>query len=222
MNKFLSTSLLLMLLVTAATLFLTQSKPPAEPTETVSGKAEIGGTFTLTDANGTTVSDAQFRGKNMLVFFGFTHCPDVCPLTLATYTQALELMGSDVENIAPIFISVDPKRDTAERLKEYLSNFDSRIIALTGTPEQIKDVAKLYKAFYSEVPNEEKKEDVDHSKMDHSKMQHHGDTHAEDNYMVDHSSFIYLMDVNGEYVTHFPHTIAPDELAKQVSESIKK
>lgn len=221
MNKFLTFAVVLMLALTTISVFATKENANTLPTDSSSGKAAIGGAFTLTDSNGKSISDKDFRGKYMLVFFGFTHCPDVCPLTMATLTKTLELLGDKADSFAPVFISVDPKRDTSERMKEYLSNFDSRIVGLTGSMNDIKDVASLYKAFYSEVP--EKKADDAHA--DHTKhaehMDHSAHAAASDNYMVDHSSFIYLMSKEGEYITHFPHTIAPEELAKKLSESAK-
>jgi protein SCO1/2 len=173
----------------------------AKPTEGGSGKAAIGGHFSLTDQHGKTVTDTQFRGKPMLVFFGFTHCPDICPLTVGNFSALLESMGKDGAALAAIFISVDPRRDTPEVLKSYFANFDSRIIALTGSYEQIDQAASAYKAYYDASPDEKA-------------MQHGGE------YMVNHSGYIYLMDKNGEYVRHFNYDASPADLAKAVGEML--
>ena len=194
MNKFLSIILILMLLVTSVALFATRQNSSTSAPEISTGKAAIGGAFILTDQHGQRRSDNEFRGKTMMVFFGFTHCPDVCPLAMATYTTTLQALGDKAANLAPIFITIDPERDTPERMKDYLSNFDARIIGLTGTDMQIKDAAALYKTY-------------------HSGPDHQG--------MMDHSALIYIMDKNGEYLKHFPHTVAPDELTKALQEVIQ-
>ncbi len=192
MNKFLSVTLLLMLVITGISLLATRESTPSLPADSASGKASIGGAFTLIDRNGNSISDSEFRGKIMMVFFGFTHCPDVCPLTLATYTSTLELLGDKASLVAPVFITIDPARDTPERLKEFLANFDPRIIGLTGTEAQIKDVAALYKTYYSE----------------------------EQGGMMNHSALIYIMGKDGAYIEHFPHTIAPEKLTKALLEVV--
>lgn len=185
-----------MVMITSVALFATRNNETALPSDSGTGRAEIGGAFILTDQNGNRVSDEQFRGKYMLVFFGFTHCPDICPVAMATYTAMLPMLADNADKIAPIFITIDAKNDTPEQLKSYLSNFDPRIIGLTGSERQIADVAALYKTYYAES------------------HQGHG--------MMDHSSLIYLMDKNGDYITHFPHTIAPETLAEAINEQMKK
>ena len=105
-----------------------------------SGTPSIGGAFTLVDHNGKTVSEKDFLGRHMLVFFGYTNCPDVCPLTLNTMTEVLDKMGSDADKIRPVFVSVDPRRDTPAVVKEYLSNFHKSFIGLTGTAAQAPSV----------------------------------------------------------------------------------
>jgi len=194
MNKFLTIVLALMIVVTSFALFATRQNTQPVPEEISTGKANIGGAFILTDQNGERRSDDEFRGKYMMLFFGFTHCPDVCPLALATYTSTLQALGDKASGIVPIFITVDPARDTPSRIKEYLANFDSRIIGLTGTDTQIKDVAALYKTYHSEPDKDG---------------------------MMDHSALIYIMDKNGEYIKHFPHTVSPDELTKALQEVVQ-
>lgn len=149
------------------------------------GEAAIGGAFTLTDSNGKTVKDTDFRGKYMLVYFGFTHCPDICPTTLLMMTNALEQLGRDGKNIVPIFVTLDPERDTQAAVGAYVKNFSPDLIGLTGTKEQITKVADTYKVYFSKVKSED------------SAM----------GYMIDHSGFIYLMDKDGKYVAHYTHTM---------------
>ena len=143
-----------------------------------SAVAGIGGPFTLTDGNGKQVTDQDFRGKYMLVFFGFTFCPDICPTTLNTVSDALDRLGPKADKIAPLFITVDPKRDTPAVVKQYAAAFGPRIVGLTGTPEQIKAVAKAYRVYYAE----------------HRTGEGPGD------YSMDHSSVMYLMGPDGTFV----------------------
>lgn len=171
---------------------------PAVKTETT-GQALIGGAFTLTDQQGRAVTEEQLKGQHALVFFGFTHCPDICPTALATITQTLQSMGEAGDKVTPVFITVDPKRDTVERLKEYMADFHPRIIALTGTEEQVDGASKAYKVYHQTV----------------------GDT-AGDDYMVNHSGFIYLMDPEGRYLTHFAYNVGPAELAEKLNQAMQE
>ena len=161
--------------------------------QTVSGKALVGGPFSLTDSSGKHVTDKDFRGRNMLVFFGFTSCPDICPASLQLMSTVLDKLGPKADRITPIFITIDPERDTAPKLNEYVKHFSSRIVGLTGTPEEIAAAAKAYRVYYNKVPNKAVPGD----------------------YTMDHTGIIYLMDVNGDYVTHFtPATPVDDMTAK--------
>ncbi len=162
------------------------------------GEATIGGSFTLTDQDNHQVNDGQFRGKYMLVFFGFTNCPDICPVGLAVLTDVMEQLGDDAKKVQPIFISIDPERDTPERLKEFLANFDPSIIGLTGTPEQIKAVESAYKVYASKLENED----------------------MPGGYNVDHSGFMYLMDKNAKYVKHFTYNAEATKMASDIKASI--
>lgn len=191
MNKFLTLAIILMLLITSVSLLATKETVSQLPPDSSTGKAAIGGGFTLTDANGKSVTDTQFRGKHMLVFFGFTRCPMICPTTMATVSRVMELLGAKADQIVPVFITVDVAHDTPKQIKEFLSSFDSRIVGLTGTEEQIKKVADEYKAYYAE---------------------HEG--------MMDHSTLIYWMDGNGEYISHFSYDAEPEVIAKAVSEKL--
>ena len=159
-----------------------------------SGTAAIGGPFTLTDASGKTVTDADFRGRYMLVFFGFTNCPDICPAGLQLIAAAMGKLGDKADKLAPIFVSVDPARDTPEKLASYVKNFDDRMIGLTGTPEQIADIAKVYRVFYEKAPNES----------------------APGDYGMNHTSIIYLMGPDGKYVSHFTPMTGLDEMVEKL------
>jgi protein SCO1/2 len=162
-----------------------------------SGKALIGGPFTLTDQTGRTVSDRDFRGKYMLVSFGYTYCPNVCPAELNVMSEALNKLGSDGRNIVPIFITIDPARDTVEQMANYMPSFHPRMVGLTGTEEQIKQAASAYRVFYSKADGDK----------------------AGDGYLMDHSTFMYLMNPAGEYVTHFGYGISADDLAARLAEA---
>jgi protein SCO1 len=141
--------------------------------------AAIGGPFRLIDQNGEPFSDQDLKGKSFLVFFGFTHCPDVCPTTLFDISEIMRNLGSDADRTAAVFITVDPERDTPAALKEYLSSFDPHVRALSGDPADIAAVAKAYRVYYRKVPLEG------------------GD------YTMDHTAIVYLMDKEGRFVSPF-------------------
>src|ERR1700680_3247140 len=151
--------------------------------------AAVGGPFRLLDQDGRQRTDADFRGKPFLVFFGFTHCPDICPTALFEMSEVLRRLGPDAEKTAVLFISVDPERDTAEKLKEYLSSFHPRIVGLTGSLQEIADVEKAYRVYAKKVPLEG------------------GD------YTMDHSPIAYLMDKDGRFVAPFNLKRTADESA---------
>ena len=161
----------------------------------VSGKALVGGPFSLTDSTGKRVTDQDYRGRDMLVFFGFTSCPDICPAGLQLISAALDKLGPGADRITPIFITIDPERDTPEKLAAYVKNFDPRLVGLTGTPDEIAAVAKAYRVYYKKVPNKDVPSD----------------------YSMDHTGFIYLMDANGDYITHFTPTTPVDEMTSKLA-----
>ena len=167
------------------------SSRPEQPAMVVSGKAEVGGPFTLTAHTGEQVSDETFRGKYMLVAFGFTHCPDLCPAELQVMSAALDTMGPEAERIQPLFITIDPERDTADHLSEYVAQFHPRLIGLTGTPEEIAAVARAYHVWYEKVEDDERPGE----------------------YVMDHTSIIYLMSPDGEFVQHFSYGASPQALS---------
>jgi protein SCO1/2 len=154
------------------------------------GRGSVGGPFTLTDQNGKPRSDSEFRGKLMIVYFGYSYCPDVCPTDLMAITQALDALGPAAEGIQPIFITIDPERDT-RLLADYVSAFHRSLIGLTGSAEEIRRVANLYKAFYAKVQGERS-----------------GD------YSIDHTGVIYLMGRKGEYLGFMPPQTNPDRLTE--------
>jgi len=163
-----------------------------------SGKALIGGPFSLVDQNGTRVTEKDFRDRHMLVFFGFTSCPDICPAGLQLVAAALDKLGDKADRIVPVFISVDPERDTPEKLGEYVQNFDTRFVGLTGTPEEIAKAAKAYRVYYKKVPNAD----------------------LPDDYAIDHTAIFYLMDPKGEFVTHFTPTTPLEEMAARLDKAL--
>jgi len=153
----------------------------------------IGGPFSLTDQDGKKRSDAEFRGKIMLVYFGYTDCPDVCPLTLQNMGAALNSLGDKGQSIVPIFITVDPERDTVAKMKEYAARFSPRLVALTGAPDDVAAAAKAYRVYYAK--------------------------HEESGggYSIDHTSLIYLMDRDGRYLTHFSPDVSPQDMAAGIA-----
>ena len=160
-------------------------------------RSGFGGPFVLTASDGQMVTERTFRGRYMLVYFGYTHCPDICPTTLMTVSEVLKKLGPLADKIQPIFISIDPERDTPQVMGEYVQSFDPRIVGLTGSRSEIAAVAKQYRVFYKKAPVENSSD-----------------------YLMEHSAYIYLMDPDGRYVTLFSHdqTGAPDQMAARLRE----
>lgn len=171
--------------------------PPGQAPQQSTGRALIGGPFTLTDHTGRRVTEKDFAGKPMLVFFGFTHCPDICPSGLQVLAAALDQLGPKAEQLSAVFITLDPERDTPEVMREYVKSFGPHIMGLTGTADEAAAAAKAYRVYAKKTPPDEA-----------------------GNYSVDHSSFMYLMDAKGEFVKHFPHTVSPDELAQGLATAL--
>lgn len=156
---------------------------------------QIGGPFTLVDQAGRTVTDADYHGRMMLVFFGYTFCPDVCPTSLATVAQAYEnLTAEERTQVVPIFVTIDPQRDTPARMAEYVANFSPALVGLTGSPEQVAAAAGAYHVYV-----------------------HKGEGSATD-YTVDHSAVLYLMDKQGRFVGHFD----PSATAEQITGDLRR
>lgn len=164
----------------------------------VVGQALVGGPFTLTDHTGKTVTDRDFRGKHMLVFFGFTFCPDVCPTALQVVAAALDKLGPKADRIVPLFITIDPERDTPQQMAQYVRSFSPRLIGLTGTQAEIDTVLKEYRVYAQKVP----------------------DPKSSAGYTMDHSAIIYVMGVDGAYRTHFTHTTDADAMAERLAKML--
>jgi protein SCO1/2 len=155
----------------------------------VTQPSSVGGPFTMVDQNGKTVTDADFRGEPFLVFFGFTHCPDICPTTLYEMSEVMKRLGPDANKTRALFVSVDPGRDTPEKLKQYLSSFDPRVVGLTGSEAQVDAIKKAYRVYSKKIPLKD------------------GD------YTMDHTAVVYLMDKQGRFVAPFNLARSADEAA---------
>jgi len=158
------------------------------------GQALVGGPFTLTDQTGKRVTDKDFRGRYLLVFFGFTNCPDVCPSALQVMAAALDKLGPKGQKITPVFITVDPERDTPAQLATYLKSFHPRLVGLTGTPAEIEAVTKAYRVYVKKV----------------------ADPKSSAGYSFDHSAIIYLMGPDGAYLAHFTHASNVEAMAERL------
>ncbi|MDX2144334.1 MAG: SCO family protein [Rhodospirillaceae bacterium] len=169
----------------------------ASEVNTVSGAAAIGGAFEMIDQKGQSVTSETLKGRHLLVYFGFTHCPDICPISLQTMTQAMEILGPIGDAVTPLFFTVDAERDTPPVMADYVANFHPRFVALTGTPDQVRKAADVYRVYFQkakeEVPGE---------------------------YMMEHSGFIYFMDREGRYVTHFRAETTPEQIAARVRQEL--
>jgi protein SCO1/2 len=161
------------------------------PQPVVSAPVAIGGPFALTDMNGRAVTDQTFRGRWLLVFFGYTHCPDACPLAITEIADALDRLGPLAAQVQPLFISIDPERDTPAELRAFFDSFDPRVLALSGTPAQVAAAARAYRVYYAR----------------------HGDGPE---YSVDHSTLLYVMDPAGRYVAHFTHESGGEAVARRL------
>jgi protein SCO1/2 len=171
-------------------LLLTLNPGPA-PIES-SGKALIGGPFELIDQTGKTVTDRDFADRYKLIFFGFTHCPDICPAELQVMTAALESLGDKADKVVPIFITLDPERDTPAVMGDYVKNFSPRLVGLTGSADAVAVAAKAYRVVYSKIEA----------------------TGSANGYSLDHSALVYLMGPDGGYLAHFAYGTGADAMAE--------
>lgn len=162
----------------------------------VTGKALIGGPFELVDQDGQTRTEKDFLGQNLLIYFGYTFCPDVCPTELAKIAAAVDFLPADA-NVTPVFITIDPERDGVAEVKAYAEAFHPRTVGLTGTLEQVRTAAKAYRVYFAK-----------------------SDASDSTEYLMDHSSIIYFMDTSGEYVAHFTLESTPAEIAARVREAL--
>lgn len=172
---------------------------PPEPGSKAEGEALVKAEFTLATAGNKPVTAKSLRGKYLLVFFGFTHCPDICPTTLLLVNNTLSQMGDAGSKVTPVFISVDPERDTPDIAATYAKNFGKNVLGLSGTPEQVKAAADNFKVFYSKVE----------------------DKGSALGYVVDHSGFLYLIGPDGNYLAHFAHNASEQELKKGILEHVR-
>jgi cytochrome oxidase Cu insertion factor (SCO1/SenC/PrrC family) len=169
------------------------ARSPAEVMDILMWNREpVGGPFELTDHTGHVRTQRDFRGQLMLVYFGFTYCPDICPTDLQAIGLALDKLGNDAARVQPLFVTVDPERDTAEHLAEYVKLFHPRLIGLTGSLDSIRKAADAYKVYFAKVPISKEAND----------------------YTVDHTAYIYLMDRDGNYLGFFPPGTSADRMAE--------
>lgn len=176
------------------------AEAPRQAGVRISGEANIGGPFTLVDQTGATVTEADFRGKAMLIYFGYTYCPDICPFSLQVMAAALDQMEPEErERIQPVLITVDPERDTVEQLAQYVTSpaFPEGLIGLTGTEDQIAEVTSAYRVVYRRAGEG-------------------------DDYLMDHSSIVYLMDSEGEFVDVFTHGTDPAAMASRLQDFLEE
>jgi protein SCO1/2 len=164
------------------------------------GKADIGGEFTLIDQDGQPFGSEQLKGKPSLIYFGFTFCPDICPTSLQKLTSVMDTLDRYKIDVTPVFITIDPQRDTSASLKVYLAHFHKKFMGLTGSPEAIKKVADEFKVYYAIAP---------------------GSDPQQADYLLDHTSLVYLMDKNGEYLAHFHLESSPEEIVEYIRINLK-
>lgn len=167
------------------------------PTAEQNSRALIGGPFSLTNHLNQPVTDKDFLGKYMMVYFGYTYCPDICPMDLQIMTDALEMLDPSIlEQITPVFVSVDPERDTVEIMAEYIEYFHEDLIGLTGTVEQVEAAKSEYRVYASKADDTE-------------------------DYIVDHTAYTYLMDKDGYLLNHFNHAEDPERMAAKITSLIQ-
>ena len=166
---------------------------------TVSGVALIGGPFEMENQNGIKVTEKDFAGKPLLIFFGYTYCPDVCPTELQIMSATLDQLGDQAKDVQPVFVTIDPERDTPAVLKSYLESFGPRWTGLTGTPEQVRVITRAWHVFYEKRDNKDAPKD----------------------YLMDHSSFIFLMGPDGKFIKHFNYTTDAKGFGEELLQALK-
>lgn len=177
---------------------LKSSNSPILGDVTVTGKPSVGGPFSLIDHTGKHVTDKDYLGRYMLVFFGYTNCPDVCPAGLQVMSAALDKLGKHADEIVPIFITLDPARDTPEKLATYVKAFSPRLIGLTGSESDITATAKAYRVYFQKVPDDKDPK----------------------SYTIDHSAIFYLMGKDGKLLAPIPHTNDVEQLAASLDRAL--
>ncbi len=195
MAKWIWIGLIVIVVAIAAWVFVPMPTNHTQPT----GQALIGGPFSLENQDGKPVTNKDFRGEYMLIYFGYTYCPDICPVDLQTMSTALDLLDEGtLARIQPIFITIDPERDTPEVMGEYISHFHPRLIGLTGTEAEINQAARAYRVYRRKVPGKDPGE-----------------------YQMDHSAITYLMGPKGRYITHFTSGATAREMAHKLELEVK-
>jgi protein SCO1/2 len=185
-------ALLLLVGIGGAALWLRPAPESLGPT--LPAGVAIGGPFSLIDETGAPVTEKTYRGRHMLIFFGFTYCPDVCPTELAKIAATLDLLGQDAQRLVPLFVSIDPERDTPEALAQYTELFHPAIVGLTGSEQQIAAVARAFRVYYNKVKTGPEP----------------------DAYTMDHSAFIYLMGPDGGFRQFFSPQATPEQMAAAI------
>lgn len=188
--------LLLILALAGGVLWHESRQVPGLGRVVSTGVADVGGPFRLIDHTGKTVTDQDFRGRYMLIYFGYSFCPDVCPTTLGVMAEALQKLGPDGQRVVPVFITIDPERDTPKVLADYMKAFGPQFVGLTGSPEAIKDVEKKFRVYAVKRPLDK------------------------GGYGMDHSSVLYLMGPTGKLASFYDEAISPDDLAKELRAKI--
>lgn len=163
------------------------------------GAPSVGGPFTLVNHHGETVTEQDFRGRFMLLYFGFTFCPDVCPTELGVMAAAVKALGEKGEQVTPVLITIDPERDTPEVMARYVALFHPRLVGLTGSPEQVDAAARAWHVYYAKVEDES----------------------VSEAYTMDHSSIVFLMGPGGEYLKLFRPQTPPDEMAREIAKYLE-
>ena len=158
----------------------------------------LGGEFEMVNHLGETVTQETFKGRHMLVYFGYTFCPDVCPTELQSVTVALNDMGKTADEITPVFVTIDPERDDVAAVREYIGFFHPRLVGLTGTPAQVQTITDAFGVFYARAR----------------------DTGETSDYLMDHSSLIFLMDEDGQYITHIRTGTSPEVMARLLTDAL--
>ena len=189
-----TTALLVLVLVTAYVAGVWPFGGKLEEVAESQGRALVGGPFSLVDHTGRRVTEADFAGQSKLMFFGYTYCPDMCPLGLATIAAAYDQLDpAEQAQLVPIFVTVDPERDTVDAIADYVDLFHPAMVGLTGTAEETDAAARAYRVYYRKAESE-----------------------SATDYLVDHSTFTYLMDGDNHYVTHFGHDASPADLVEGI------
>ena len=193
-------ALLILLLVVATAfggfLWLKGDQVPQLGRNMVTGQIAVGGPYALTDQDGKPRASTDFAGKYQLIYFGYTFCPDVCPTTLALMAATLDRLGADKDRIVPVFITIDPERDTPDAIKKYVAAFGPQFIGLTGTPDQIAKVEKEFRVYAKKGPVEN------------------------GTYAMDHSSVMYLMGPDGKLVSFYDEVTTPEDLAQKLKSKL--